>query len=82
MHELVIIETVLIVSNMHLWYNEDITVLRYWSNDDVAVDDIKSYRVVEVYLYTLLTAVLDEGEWSASRPGHFTPGGRASLPVE
>jgi hypothetical protein len=25
----------------------------------------------------LLTSALDEGEWSASRPGRFTPGNRA-----
>ena len=39
------------------------------------MDDIKAYRAVEVQLHTLLTAVLDEGEWSASRSDHFTPGG-------
>jgi hypothetical protein len=37
------------------------------------VDDIKKYRVVEVQLHTLLTAVLDEGEWSASMPDHSIP---------
>jgi len=29
---------------------------------------------VEVQLKTLLTWTLDRGEWSASRPGRFTPG--------
>ena len=66
---------------MNLWYNVDITALRYWSNDDVAVDDIKAYRVAEVQLHTLLTAVLDEGEWSASRPDHFSPGGEPPYPL-
>jgi hypothetical protein len=33
---------------------------------------------VVVRLILLLTAVLDDGEWSASRPGGFTPGERAS----
>jgi hypothetical protein len=28
---------------------------------------------VEVYLHTFLTSALDGGEWSASRPGLFTP---------
>jgi hypothetical protein len=29
--------------------------------------------VVEVWLHTFLTSALDGGEWSASRPGRFTP---------
>jgi hypothetical protein len=33
---------------------------------------------VEVYLHTFLTSALDGGEWSASRPGLFTPRERAS----
>jgi hypothetical protein len=28
-----------------------------------------------------LTSALDEGEWSASRPGHFTPRERAPVPI-
>jgi len=39
---------------------------------------------MEARLLLFLTAALDEGEWSASRPGGFTPGERAShcpLPV-
>jgi hypothetical protein len=35
------------VSNMHLWYSEDITPLRYWSNGEVPVYAIKAYGIVE-----------------------------------
>jgi hypothetical protein len=28
-----------------------------------------------------LTSTLDVGEWSASRPGRFIPGDRASMPI-
>jgi hypothetical protein len=28
---------------------------------------------VEIYLHVFLTSALDGGEWSASRPGCFTP---------
>jgi len=31
----------------------------YWGSDDIAV--------------SILTSALQEGEWSASRPGRFTP---------
>jgi hypothetical protein len=34
---------------------------------------MKAYRGVEVQLYAFLTSVLGGGEWSASRPGRFTP---------
>jgi hypothetical protein len=29
---------------------------------------------VDIQLHTFLTSVLDGDEWSASRPGRFTPG--------
>jgi len=29
---------------------------------------------MEVYIHVFLTSSLDEGEWSASRSGRFTPG--------
>jgi hypothetical protein len=29
---------------------------------------------MEVYLHTFLTSALDDGEWSALRTYHFTPG--------
>jgi len=32
------------------------------------------YWGLEVYPHAFLTSALDVGEWSASRPGHFTPG--------
>jgi hypothetical protein len=38
---------------------------------------IKTYVRVEVQLHAFLTSALDGGEWSASRPGHFTPKERA-----
>jgi hypothetical protein len=38
------------------------------------VIDRKAQRGVEVYLYSFLTSALEEGGWSAPRPGRFTPG--------
>jgi hypothetical protein len=35
---------------------------------------IKTYWGVEVQLYAFIILALYGGEWSASRPGHFTPG--------
>jgi hypothetical protein len=32
---------------------------------------------VDVYIYISLTSALGGGEWSTSRPGHFTPEERA-----
>jgi hypothetical protein len=37
---------------------------------------MKAYGVVDVYIHIFLTSVLAGGEWSASRPGRFTPGER------
>jgi hypothetical protein len=34
-------------------------------------------RGVDVWIHVFLTPALVEGEWSASRPGRFTPGQRA-----
>jgi hypothetical protein len=34
---------------------------------------MKLYWGLEIYLHAFLTLVLDGGEWSASRTGHFTP---------
>jgi hypothetical protein len=34
---------------------------------------MKAYWGVEVYLHAYLNSALDGGEWSASRPGRFTP---------
>jgi hypothetical protein len=36
---------------------------------------MKTYWGVEVQLHAFLTSALDGGEWSASRPGRFTPQG-------
>jgi hypothetical protein len=38
---------------------------------------MKTYLGVEIQLDTFLTSALDGGEWSASRPGRFTPKERA-----
>jgi hypothetical protein len=34
---------------------------------------MKAYGGVDVWIYVFLTSVLAGGEWSASRPGLFTP---------
>jgi hypothetical protein len=38
---------------------------------------MKTYGGVDVYTHVFLTSALVGGEWSASRPGRFTPGERA-----
>jgi hypothetical protein len=38
---------------------------------------MKTYGGVDVKIHVFLTWTLDGGEWSASRPGRFTPGERA-----
>jgi hypothetical protein len=35
-----------------------------------------AYGGMDVYIHIFLTSALVEGEWSASRPGLFTPGER------
>jgi hypothetical protein len=35
---------------------------------------MKMYGGVGVYIHIFLTSALAGGEWSASRPGRFTPG--------
>jgi hypothetical protein len=39
---------------------------------------MKAYWGVELYSTHSLTSALDGGEWSASRPGRFTPKERAA----
>jgi hypothetical protein len=39
---------------------------------------MKAYRGVDIEINISLTSALVGGDWSASRPGHFTPGERAS----
>jgi hypothetical protein len=39
---------------------------------------MKAYGGVDVEIHVLLTSALIGGEWSASRPGSFTPGERAT----
>jgi hypothetical protein len=38
---------------------------------------MKAYGRVNVQIHIFLTSALGGGEWSASRPGRFTPGERA-----
>jgi hypothetical protein len=38
---------------------------------------MKAYGGVDVYIHVFLTSALAGGEWSASRPGRFTPEERA-----
>jgi hypothetical protein len=38
---------------------------------------MKTYGEVDVYIHVFLTSAIARGEWSASRPGRFTPGVRA-----
>jgi hypothetical protein len=37
---------------------------------------MKEYGGVDVWILIFLTSALAAGEWSASRPGRFTPGER------
>jgi hypothetical protein len=37
--------------------------------------------LVDVYTHACLTSAVFESEWSASRPGHFTPGERSPVPI-
>jgi hypothetical protein len=39
---------------------------------------MKTYGGVDVYTHVFLTSALTGGEWSAPRPGRFTPGERAT----
>jgi len=39
---------------------------------------MKTYWGVEVYFQAFLTSTLDGSDWSALRPGRFTPGEGAS----
>jgi len=41
---------------------------------DLMLDNLGEWRYSSIYS---LTSALDGGEWSASRPGHFTPRERA-----
>jgi hypothetical protein len=43
---------------------------------------MKTYGGVEVYVHVFLTSALVGGEWSASRPGRFTPGKGARYPLD
>jgi hypothetical protein len=39
---------------------------------------MKTYGGVDVYIHIFLTSALAVGEWSASRPGRFTPRGKSA----
>jgi hypothetical protein len=38
---------------------------------------MKAYEEVDVYIHIFLTSAVAGGEWSASRPGRFTPRGKS-----
>jgi hypothetical protein len=40
---------------------------------------MKTYGGVDVQIHIFLTSALVGGEWSASRPGRFTPGKEAPV---
>jgi hypothetical protein len=42
---------------------------------------MKTYGGVDVQIEAFLTSALAGGEWSVSRPGHFTPGERALVSI-
>jgi hypothetical protein len=42
---------------------------------------MKAYGGVDVQIHIFLTSALVGGEWSASRPCHFTPGKEAPAPI-
>jgi hypothetical protein len=42
---------------------------------------MKAYAGVDVYIHIFLTSALDRCEWSASRPGRFTPGKELPVPI-
>jgi len=47
---------------------------------DASTLAIEAYRRVEAWLHSLLTSAFDRDEWSASRPGRFTPGKEPRYP--
>jgi len=49
--------------------------------EDVPVYTTKVYRG-RALVHSLLTSVLDGGEWSASRPGRFSPGEGTPVPTQ
>jgi hypothetical protein len=42
---------------------------------------MKAYEGVDVQTHIFLISALVGGEWSASRPGRFTPGEAPQLPI-
>jgi hypothetical protein len=42
---------------------------------------MKAYGGVDVQINIFLTSALVGGEWSASRPGRFTPGKKTPVPI-
>jgi hypothetical protein len=43
---------------------------------------MKAYKGVDVYIYIFVTSALVGGDWSASRPGRFTPGWSPRYPLD
>jgi hypothetical protein len=42
---------------------------------------MKAYGGMDVWIHVFLTSALVGGEWSASRPGRFTPGKEPPVPI-
>jgi hypothetical protein len=42
---------------------------------------MKAYGGVDALIHIFLTSALAGGEWSASRPGRFTPGEKPGVPI-
>jgi hypothetical protein len=42
---------------------------------------MKGCEGVDLYIHIFLTSALAEGEWSASRPGRFTPEKEPPVPI-
>jgi hypothetical protein len=42
---------------------------------------MKAYGGMDVQIHIFLTSALAGGEWSASRPGRFTPGKKARVQI-
>jgi hypothetical protein len=44
--------------------------------------DMKAYCGMKAQLHAFLTSALEGGEWSASRPGRFSPGKEPTYPLD
>ena len=51
--------------------------LFYYTNKAVSLHVVNAYVCMELQLHLFSSSTLDEDEWSASFPSHFTPDGRS-----